>query len=156
MGVQHVDLITSAVAPIVMVSAAGLLFMGVQTKNLHLSDRIRTLMAEYRALTPKPADEARRQQILQQVVLFNRRIRLSQRSLELLYIAIVCFVLTSLFLAAAPWVGRFFMPVGTAGVCGAGISFARAVDGIPRNARWTQNHCHRAGTGLERFAEGVT
>jgi len=123
MGVQHVDLITSAVAPIVIVSAAGLLFMGVQTKNLHLSDRIRTLMAEYRALTPKPADEARRQQILQQVVLFNRRIRLSQRSLELLYIAIVCFVLTSLFLAAAPWVGRFFMPVGTAGVFVAGVVF---------------------------------
>ena len=117
------DLITSAVAPIVMVSAAGLLFMGVQTKNLHLSDRIRTLMAEYRTLTLRPTDEARRQQILQQVVLFDRRIRLSQRSLELLYIAIVCFVLTSLLLAAAPWVGGIVMPASTAGVFVAGVVF---------------------------------
>ncbi len=123
MGAQNFEVITSAVAPIVMVSAAGLLFMGVQTKNLHLSDRIRTLMAEYRALTARPADDARRQQILEQVVLFNRRIHLSQRALELLYIAIVCFVLTSLLLAGAPWVGGLVMPASTAGVFVAGVVF---------------------------------
>jgi uncharacterized protein DUF2721 len=123
MGAQNFEVITSAVAPIVMVSAAGLLFMGVQAKNLHLSDRIRTLMAEYRTLTARPADDARRQQILEQVVLFDRRIHLSQRALELLYIAIVCFVVTSLLLAAAPWVGGLVMPAMTAGVFVAGVVF---------------------------------
>ena len=120
---QNLQVITSAVAPIVMVSAAGLLFMGVQTKNLHLSDRIRALMAEYRTLASGPAGETRRQQILQQVALFNQRIHLSQRALELLYIAIVCFVLTSLLLAASPWVGGLVVPASTAGVFVAGVLF---------------------------------
>src|SRR5438046_2731423 len=43
------DVISTAVAPIVMVSAGGLLFIGIQTKNLHLADRIRDLTREYRA-----------------------------------------------------------------------------------------------------------
>ena len=48
METSTVDVIATAVAPIVMVSAAGLLFIGVQTKNLHLADRARDLMREYR------------------------------------------------------------------------------------------------------------
>lgn len=123
MGAQDLQVITSAVAPIVMVSAAGLLFMGVQAKNLHLADRVRALMAEYRTLTARPSDETRRAQILEQIVLFIQRIHLSQRALELLYIAIVCFVLTSLLLAAAPWVGGPVMPASTAGVFVAGVVF---------------------------------
>ncbi len=99
------SLITSAVAPVVMVSAAGLLFMGVQAKNMQLADRIRALAAEYRALAADAAGRARREQITRQLVLFERRIRLSQRALELLYLALVCFVLTSFLLAATPWLG---------------------------------------------------
>jgi Protein of unknown function (DUF2721) len=109
MELQHYEVISQAVAPIVMVSAAGLLFMGLQTKNLHLADRIRALMTEYRTLAPGPADEKRRSGIVEQLVLFNQRIRLSQHALELLYISIVCFVLTSLLLAAAPWLSGFVM-----------------------------------------------
>ena len=120
---QNLQVITSAVAPIVMVSAAGLLFMGMQAKNLHLSDRIRALMAEYRTLAARPADEARRKQIREQIVLFDQRIHLSQRALELLYIAIVCFVLTSLLLAAAPWVGGVVVPASTAGIFIVGVVF---------------------------------
>ena len=98
------SLITSAVAPVVMVSAAGLLFMGVQAKNMHLADRIRALAGEYRALAGDSAS-ARREQIARQLRLFERRIRLSQRALDLLYLALVCFVLTSLVLAATRWLG---------------------------------------------------
>jgi hypothetical protein len=123
MGAQDLPVITSAVAPIVMVSAAGLLFMGMQAKNLHLADRIRALMAEYRTLTARPTDETRRTQILEQIVLFIQRIHLSQRALELLYIAIVCFVLTSLLLAAAPWVSGLVMSASTAGVFVTGVVF---------------------------------
>ena len=123
METQDLQVITSAVAPIVMVSAAGLLFMGMQAKNLHLADRTRALMAEYRTLTSKPTDQTRREEVLGQIVLFNQRILLSQRALELLYIAIVCFVLTSLFLAAAPWVSGLVTPASTAVIFVAGVMF---------------------------------
>ena len=53
METQTFQVITSAVAPIVMVSAAGLLYTGVQAKNLHLADRLRALMCEYRTLAPE-------------------------------------------------------------------------------------------------------
>ena len=96
--------ITSAVAPVVMVSAAGLIVMGVQTKNLHLADRIRTLASEYRSLTGETRDP-RREPLRRQLEQFERRIRLSQWALEFLYISIVCFVTTSLVLASSAWIG---------------------------------------------------
>jgi Flp pilus assembly protein TadB len=101
-----VQAITAAAAPIVMVSAAGLLFMGIQTKNLHLSDRLRALTAEHRNLSSLPAHAARRRQIEVQLALFSRRIRLSQMSLESLYLAILCFMLTALLLVIVGWVGQ--------------------------------------------------
>ena len=100
----NLQAITSAVAPVVMVSAAGLIVMGVQTKNLHLADRIRTLASEYRSLTGEPRDP-RREPLRRQLEQLARRIRLSQWALEFLYISIVCFVTTSLILASSAWVG---------------------------------------------------
>jgi len=97
------EVITTAVAPIVMVSAAGLLVLGIQTKNLHLADRVRQLTQEMRE---SGADTTRRAAIAQQLVLFERRVRVTQRALELLYVAIFCFVATALALAAAPWLSR--------------------------------------------------
>lgn len=120
---QSLQAITSAVAPVVMVSAAGLLFMGIQTKNLHLSDRIRALAMEYRELLMDPAHRARREQVRDQLVLFERRIRLSQRSLELLYMAMVCFVMTSLLLASTPWVGGLLLTVVIAILFFGGVTF---------------------------------
>ncbi len=94
-------------APVVLVSAAGLLFSGIQAKNLHLSDRIRALAAELR----NPATTAeRRRQVTEQLPCFDRRIRLSQRALQVLQLAILCFVLTSLLLAAALWAGASALP----------------------------------------------
>jgi hypothetical protein len=117
-----VDVIATAVAPIVMVSATGLLFIGGQTKNLHLADRVRDLMREYREAT-STEDTERREGIRAQVVLFERRIRLSQRALELLYGAIVAFVTTTLLLAVAPWMGQTVVPSPvTAGVFILGIA----------------------------------
>ncbi len=104
---QGIESLTSAVAPIVMVSAAGLLFNGIQTKNLHLSDRIRALAAEWR--NPMTAVE-RQEQIRTELALFDKRIRLSQWALDFLYIAILCFVITSLLLASALWIGPPVIP----------------------------------------------
>jgi hypothetical protein len=113
METSTVDVIAAAVAPIVMVSAAGLLFIGVQTKNLHLADRVRDLMREHRATGPK--DKERREAIRAQIVLFEKRIRLSQRALESLYGAIVSFVTTTFLLAVAPWIGQTAVPTPVTG-----------------------------------------
>jgi Na+/melibiose symporter-like transporter len=119
---QTLPVITSAVAPIVMVSAAGLLFMGLQSKNLHLADRIRALTAEYRASPATPAELERRQQIVDQLRLFQRRIRLSQRALELIYLSIVCFVTTSLLLPAVTWLGGRVQTLAVAGLFVLGVA----------------------------------
>jgi hypothetical protein len=113
METSTVDVIATAVAPIVMVSATGLLFVGVQTKNLHLADRVRDLMREYRATDPK--DKERREAIRAQIVLFEKRIRLSQRALESLYGATVSFVTTTFLLAVAPWIGQTAVPTPVTG-----------------------------------------
>lgn len=112
--------LTSAVAPIVLVSAAGLLFNGIQAKNLHLSDRIRALAAEARH---PDISLARRKDVLAQLPLFYRRIRLSQWSLDCLYLAILCFVLTSLLLASVLWRGAPVLPtlVATIFLGGVGV-----------------------------------
>jgi hypothetical protein len=114
METSTVDVIATAVAPIVMVSATGLLFIGVQTKNLHLADRVRDLMREYRAAVSSK-DTERCEAIKAQIVLFDRRIRLSQRALESLYGAIVSFVTTTLLLAVAPWTGQTIVSTSVTG-----------------------------------------
>jgi len=114
------DVIATAVAPIVMVSAAGLLFIGIQTKNLHLADRIRDLTREYRA-AGGPESTTRREAIRAQVALFETRLRMSQRALESIYIAIFCFVATAMLLAATPWFGR--TPLIAGAVFTVGIAF---------------------------------
>jgi hypothetical protein len=109
--------LTAAVAPVVMVSAAGLLFMGIQAKNLHLSDRIRSLMAELRL---EATLDARRRQLLEQLPLFDRRVRLSQWALNMLYVAIFCFVMTSLLLTSALWI--VVLPAITTTVFAVGVA----------------------------------
>jgi Protein of unknown function (DUF2721) len=113
MELQSLQVITSAIAPVVMVSATGLLFVGVQAKHLHLADRLRALMTEYRTLGPDAAHQERREQIVAQLVLFTKRIRLSLGALELLYVAVFCFVMTSLFLVSESFTAPLVTPAVT-------------------------------------------
>jgi hypothetical protein len=113
MELRSFQVITSAIAPVVMVSATGLLFMGVQAKHLHLADRLRALMTEYRTLGADPAHQDRREPLVAQLVLFTKRIRLSLRALELLYVAVFCFVMTSLFLVSESFTAPLVTPAVT-------------------------------------------
>jgi hypothetical protein len=113
MELQSLQVITSAIAPVVMVSATGLLFVGVQAKHLHLADRLRALMTEYCTLGPDAAHRERREQIVAQLVLFTKRIRLSLGALELLYVAVFCFVMTSLFLVSESFTAPLVTPAVT-------------------------------------------
>jgi hypothetical protein len=123
MELQSLQVISSAIAPVVMVSASGLLFMGVQAKNLHLSDRMRALIMEYRTLGTDLAHQERREQIVAQLVLFTKRLWLSQRALEFLYFAVFCFVMTSLFLASESFMAQLVPPAITATIFVLGVSF---------------------------------
>jgi hypothetical protein len=79
-------------------------------------------MREYREAI-SCEDNEHREALRAQIVLFERRIRLSQRALELLYGAIVSFVTTTLFLAVAPWIGHTVVPSPvTAGIFILGIA----------------------------------
>jgi uncharacterized protein DUF2721 len=119
MPTDTVAALSSAVAPIVMVSAAALLFNGVQAKNLHLSDRIRAVLTELRH--PETA-EARRGQLRVQLRLFDRRIRLSQWALDMIYVAMLCFMSTSLLLVFGVWFGAPIVSVATVALFAIGVA----------------------------------
>jgi Protein of unknown function (DUF2721) len=122
MELQSLQVITSAIAPVVMVSATGLLFMGVQAKHLHLADRLRALMTEYRSLGTATTHQERREQIVAQLVLFTKRIRLSLRALKLLYVAVFCFVMTSLVLISESFMAQLVTPAVTPFIFILGVS----------------------------------
>jgi hypothetical protein len=105
-----------------MVSAAGLLFVGVQAKHWHSADRLRTLMTEYRDLGTDPAHQERREQIVAQLVLFTKRIRLSLQALKFLYVAVFCFVMTSLFLVSESFTAQLVTPAVTPVIFVLGVS----------------------------------
>ena len=133
MDAQTTQTFTEAVAPIVLVSAAGLLYNGVQTKNLHLSDRIRAMAAELRipGLTPE-----RRAQLLAQLLFFRKRIRFSHHALELIYLAILCFIVTSLLLAAGLWVGPRVAPAVAAALFVSGVALLIIALGLEFIEMW--------------------
>ena len=63
-----------------------------------------------------------RRQVTDQLPYFAQRIRLSQHALELLYIAILCFVGTSLLLASAFGVGSTVLPWVITGIFLMGVA----------------------------------
>jgi uncharacterized protein DUF2721 len=123
MELHSLQFITSALAPVVMVSASGLLFNGIQTKHLHSADRLRALITEYRGLGEDVSHRERRKQIIKQVGLFRRRMWLSQHALEFIYMAVVCFVITSLFLASETFMLGVITPHLTAAMFILGVAF---------------------------------
>ncbi len=133
MDAQNAQALTSAVAPIVLVSAAGLLYNGVQAKNLHLSDRIRAMMAELRSAG---TTSQRRAQVLAQIPFFRKRIRFSQHALESIYLAIICFILTSFLLATTLWVGPPVLPAVIAAVFVIGVALLIVALGLEFVELW--------------------
>jgi hypothetical protein len=82
MDTSNLESLTGAVAPLVMVSAAGLLFNGVQTKNLH---RLIESGVSWRSIAIRQTCLIVTPDYLLQFPLFDKRIRLSQRSIEMIY-----------------------------------------------------------------------
>jgi hypothetical protein len=94
---QHV---AAAVTPAVMVSACGLVALGLDNQISRMASRLRELVREHRSSDATPE---RRAALAAQVAVLDRRHALYYRALILNYGALFCFVLTSaLWLAAEP------------------------------------------------------
>lgn len=84
-------MVTTAVAPAVMISATAILIGSVSSKHQSMSDRVRSLMAEYRL---DGTAETRRANIARQVRFFRRRLSYTLCAHVLLFCATALFIAT--------------------------------------------------------------
>jgi Protein of unknown function (DUF2721) len=106
--------VAAAVTPAVMVSACGLVALGLDNQTARMAMRLRDLTHEWRGL-PEPS--ARRAVLVSQVAVLDRRHGLYSWSLLLVYGALFAFVVTSLLsLATAFWPIPVELPVVTFGL----------------------------------------
>jgi hypothetical protein len=94
---EPLQIVATAVTPVVMVSATAILAGGVNSRYISISDRIRMLAAEFR--NPHTSEQ-RRADISQQMSIFVRRINLVSWSIRMCYLAVACFVIMALVITA--------------------------------------------------------
>jgi hypothetical protein len=110
------QIVASAVTPVVLVSATAILIGGVNSRHIAIADRIRSLTAEHRNAVTTPS---RRAGIEKQLPIFRLRIRLASWSIRGLYFASACFVTMALIISATLW--RKMLAVATVPLFVAGI-----------------------------------
>jgi Protein of unknown function (DUF2721) len=91
--------ITAAVTPVVMISANAILISAISAKHQSMSERVRSLTAEWR-LHSTPV--TRREAIASQLRLFDERLRWITWSHIVLYAATACFIAMVMVIAASP------------------------------------------------------
>jgi hypothetical protein len=91
------QIVATAVTPVVMVSATAILAGGVNSRYISISERMRGLAAEFRR---PETTEVRRADISKQITIFVRRIYLVAWSIRMCYMAMACFVLMALVITA--------------------------------------------------------
>jgi hypothetical protein len=89
-------IVTTAVTPVVMVSATAILISGVNTRYISISDRMRNLSSEFRR---EPLTDARRINIRRQMIAFMRRLILVEWAARILYIAVAAFLAMALLIS---------------------------------------------------------
>ncbi len=116
------SLISAAVAPVVLISAAAILLSGYSAKYGNISDRMRDLTGEYRRAD---TTDTRRALLKRQLLLFRRRIIAVWGASALLSLALLLFVGTVLSVilstheARLGWVGAGCLVGGLALMAGA-------------------------------------
>jgi len=120
------SVISAAVTPVVLVSACGTLTISVNARQQNLSALVRAAAAESRG--EKVSDE-RRAQLLEQMRLMVRRFALTSFAATALYGAIVCFLATTLVIAASQRTpgGRFSTPALALFIFGLSLTLSAAV-----------------------------
>jgi hypothetical protein len=96
--------IAAAVTPVVMISANAILIGAISSKHQAMSDRLRSLIAEWRS---PDTSVARRDAIRAQTRLFTLRIAWISRAHILLYAATACFIAMVLVIALTPVIPRW-------------------------------------------------
>ena len=89
-------IVTTAVTPVVMVSATAILISGVNARYISISDRMRSLSAEFRR---DPVTEPRRENIRAQMKIFIRRLKLVEWAARILYVAVGAFIAMALLIS---------------------------------------------------------
>jgi hypothetical protein len=102
---QALQQIAAAVTPAVMVSACGLIALGLDNQTARMAARLRELAREWRELDSE-GGLGRRRLLARQVAVLDRRHGLYYRALLLNYGALFAFVVTSLL-----WLAQAFAPV---------------------------------------------
>ena len=88
---ELLQLITAAVTPVVMVSVAAVLILGINSKHQSIAERIRALSGEFR---DAGTAAVRKAGISQQMILLRRRVTYASAAQSLLYLAIALFLAT--------------------------------------------------------------
>ena len=122
MDTTNLSLITSALAPVVMVSAAGLLFSSIQTKNLHLADRIAHWSSSTGRWKPQRVGPRAGSRSQRNSGSSTGAFASASTLLELLSLALLCFVVTSLFLVLAARLGAWMPTLVIAGIFVVGVA----------------------------------
>lgn len=110
-------IVTTAVTPVVMVSATAILVSGVNSRYLAVSDRMRALAHEYRTCDLS-AD--RRLNIQRQMLVFHHRLDLVSWSSRILYIAVCCFIAVALLICLSTL--RQMLTIVTLPIFGIGVT----------------------------------
>ena len=91
--VSSIQLIGTAVTPAVMVSACGLVALGLDNQIARMSSRVRDMTREWRLL---PEGDPRRAVLREEVAVLDRRHALLAQAIVFTYAALLSFVMTSL------------------------------------------------------------
>jgi hypothetical protein len=94
---EPLQIVATAVTPVVMVSATAILTGGVNSRYMAIADRVRNLAHEYR--DPQTA-ATRRKLICGQMSVFNRRVHLVSWAIRVCYVSMACFILMALVITA--------------------------------------------------------
>src|SRR2546421_5706165 len=94
--VDPLNVVATAVTPVVMVSATAILISGVNSRYIAISDRVRALAGEYRK---ESTALERCRTIRRQMIVFHRRLHLVSWAARVLYAAVGCFVTVSLLIS---------------------------------------------------------
>jgi len=99
----HYAILTAMLAPAFFLTATASLLMSANSRLARVVDRLRSLLHE---LNSADADGAQRELLDRRIVKQRRRTQLILRGSQLLYVAISCFVATSLFVAIDGFLGH--------------------------------------------------
>ncbi|MDQ3286658.1 MAG: DUF2721 domain-containing protein [Pseudomonadota bacterium] len=102
-GFPHYAILTAMLAPAFFLTATASLLMSANTRLARVVDRLRILLIE---LDSADAEGVERELLDRRIVKQRQRTQLILRGSQLLYVAISCFVATSLFVAIDGFLGH--------------------------------------------------